>query len=170
MHWEHCHLASCKRGTFLLAFGFSKPRDTCRADEGLGFSLCPSSQELGEGEIEISILGKLHRGKGEGMGYDIPLRHSAGLKVTTARFLVLEMCRRFRSFSWDRRPQPGWVSHSFLYKQLLWVRNGSLPSSQGHRMDIYIHGYLICLLLVLFHSETACHPLGKRPCEMQAFR
>uniref|UniRef100_A0A8C6CUR1 Interleukin-1 n=3 Tax=Moschus TaxID=68410 RepID=A0A8C6CUR1_MOSMO len=37
-------------------------------------------------------------------------------------------------------------------------------------MDIYIHGYLICLLLFLFHSETACHPLGKRPCEMQAFR
>ncbi|XP_025116925.1 interleukin-1 receptor antagonist protein isoform X2 [Bubalus bubalis] len=36
-------------------------------------------------------------------------------------------------------------------------------------MDIYIHGYLICLLLFLFRSETACHPLGKRPCEMQAF-
>ena len=121
MHREPCHLASYKRGIFLFTFGFSKPQDTCRADEGLGFSLCPSSQELGEGEIEISILGKLHRGKGEGMGYDIPLRHSAGLKVTTARFLVLEMCRRFRSFSWDRQPQPGWVSDYFLYKQLLWV-------------------------------------------------
>ena len=121
MHWESCHLASYKRGTFLFTSSFSKLQDTCRADEGLEFSLCPSSQELGEGEIEISILGKLHRGKGEGMGYDIPLRHSAELKVTTARFLVLEMCRRFRSFSWDRRPQPGWVSDSFLYKQLLWV-------------------------------------------------
>ncbi|XP_068420714.1 interleukin-1 receptor antagonist protein isoform X1 [Eschrichtius robustus] len=31
-------------------------------------------------------------------------------------------------------------------------------------------GYLISLLLFLFHSETACYPLGKRPCEMQAFR
>ncbi|KAB1256933.1 Interleukin-1 receptor antagonist protein [Camelus dromedarius] len=33
-----------------------------------------------------------------------------------------------------------------------------------------LHSYLISLLLFLFHSETAGHPLGKRPCEMQAFR
>ncbi|XP_058935095.1 interleukin-1 receptor antagonist protein isoform X1 [Kogia breviceps] len=32
------------------------------------------------------------------------------------------------------------------------------------------HGYLISLLLFLFHSETACYPLGDRPCEMQTFR
>ncbi|XP_058539336.1 interleukin-1 receptor antagonist protein isoform X1 [Neofelis nebulosa] len=30
--------------------------------------------------------------------------------------------------------------------------------------------YLISFLLFLFYSETACHPLGKRPCRMQAFR
>nr|O18999.1 RecName: Full=Interleukin-1 receptor antagonist protein; Short=IL-1RN; Short=IL-1ra; Short=IRAP; AltName: Full=IL1 inhibitor; Flags: Precursor [Equus caballus]BAA22529.1 interleukin 1 receptor antagonist [Equus caballus] len=30
--------------------------------------------------------------------------------------------------------------------------------------------HLISLLLFLFYSETACHPLGKRPCKMQAFR
>lgn len=76
---------------FLLKPVFATSQDTCRADEGLWFSVCSYSQELREGEIKISILGKLHRGKGEGMGYNIPLRHSAGLKVTTARFLVLKM-------------------------------------------------------------------------------
>nr|AAG36777.1 interleukin-1 receptor antagonist [Canis lupus familiaris] len=30
--------------------------------------------------------------------------------------------------------------------------------------------YLISFLLFLSHSETACRPLGKRPCRMQAFR
>nr|NP_999427.1 interleukin-1 receptor antagonist protein precursor [Sus scrofa]Q29056.1 RecName: Full=Interleukin-1 receptor antagonist protein; Short=IL-1RN; Short=IL-1ra; Short=IRAP; AltName: Full=IL1 inhibitor; Flags: Precursor [Sus scrofa]AAA99424.1 IRAP1 [Sus scrofa] len=34
----------------------------------------------------------------------------------------------------------------------------------------YLCSYLISFLLFLFHSETACHPLGKRPCRMQAFR
>ncbi|XP_077629549.1 interleukin-1 receptor antagonist protein isoform X1 [Crocuta crocuta] len=30
--------------------------------------------------------------------------------------------------------------------------------------------YLISFLLFLFYSETACHPMGKRVCRMQAFR
>ncbi|XP_047602831.1 interleukin-1 receptor antagonist protein isoform X2 [Lutra lutra] len=34
----------------------------------------------------------------------------------------------------------------------------------------YPLSYLIPFLLFLFHSETACHPSGKRPCRMQVFR
>ncbi|XP_016008575.1 interleukin-1 receptor antagonist protein [Rousettus aegyptiacus] len=37
-------------------------------------------------------------------------------------------------------------------------------------MEIRSPSHLIFLLLFLFPAETACHPSGKRPSEMQAFR
>lgn len=82
-------------------------------------------------------------------------------------------CEGISVSEWTGRQQPGLVSDYFLYKQLLWVRNGSLPlPCSDHRMEICRcgRGYLISLLLFLFHSETACLPLQKRPCRMQAFR
>uniref|UniRef100_A0A452DJS3 Interleukin-1 n=2 Tax=Bos TaxID=9903 RepID=A0A452DJS3_BOVIN len=91
------------------------------------------------------------------MGYDIPLRHSAELKVTTARFLVLEMCRRFRSFSWDRRPQPGWKQPATP-----WERDAARckPSEkidvvpiEPHTMFLGIHGGKLCLACVKSGDE-----------------
>lgn len=47
------------------------------------------------GEMESSILGKLQRVKGEEIGYNTLLRHSAGLKVTTARVSLFGNVRVF---------------------------------------------------------------------------
>lgn len=60
---------------------------------------------------------------GEGISYNTPLRHSAGLNVTTARVSHFGNVRDFRfGAGWQ---QLRLVSDYFLYKQQLWVRNGS---------------------------------------------
>lgn len=159
MHWEHCHLASCKRGTFLLAFGFKASGYLSGGAWVFIIALLPRNWVKGNRNLNFREIAQRKRGGNE-------LRHPIAtlgrVESDNSKVSRFGNVQAFRSFRGTGAPQPGWVSHSFLYKRLLWVRNGSLPSPQGHRMDIYIHGYLICLLLFLFHSETACHPPGKR--------
>lgn len=67
----------------------------------------------GEGEIEISILGKLHRGKGEGMGYDIPLRHSAGLESDNSKVSRFGNVQAFPFIFVGQAPAARLGEHSF---------------------------------------------------------